>query len=170
MKRILLLLSCVILVAVPVSAQEGRPRGQRGQQRAQMQRMVMERFMTNFVQSAGLDESEREQLGDAMQGFFEARREHGMAERQVWMALEEQLRPGVGADADSLNALLGSLFAMQTEAGSVMKNHDAVLSEFLSPVQRSLFLISWQRFQRQTDAIRNRRGDGPPRGGGENPF
>jgi hypothetical protein len=75
-------------------------------------------------------------------------------ERDLWVALEGQMRPGVAADADSVDALIDGILAVQERRTAQARAEQEEYADFLSPVQRAQLTLSWRRFQMQIDRVR----------------
>ena len=147
----------LVLVAAPLAAQQ---RG--GQGREALRQAVVERFAQNFVQQANLTEDQRGQFRQTLQQHFRQRQQLAMRRMQIIRALEDQMRPGVAADRDSVTGLLASLMDVETESAAAMRTEQEAYAAFLSPVQRGLFVIHYERLQRQIQNVQRR--PGAPRG------
>ena len=147
----------LVLVVVPLSAQE---RG--GPGREALRRAVVERFVQNYTQQAGLTEEQRDQFGQALQRHFRQRQELAMRRRQILRGIEEQMRPGVAADADSVAALVEGLLTLDEESAAAARSEQEAYAAFLSPVQRGLLVVHNERLQRQIQNVQRRQGQ-PPR-------
>ncbi len=88
---------------------------------------------------------------------FEERREIQRAEREAWRALEGQMRPGVAADPDSLEALIGAIVDARARSIERLRAELDEFATFLNPVQRAQLLISMERLQRNAKEIIRRR-------------
>lgn len=128
--------------------------------RDSLQGRVMERFMQNYLQMARLSDEQARTLQEVVRESFQARAELRRTERDLWMALEGQLRPGVAADPDSLTALLDRLMNLQQRHVELARSEQARFAEFLTPVQRALLTMQFRRLQHQIERIRMERG--PP--------
>ena len=122
--------------------------------RQQLQQQVVQRFMANFKAQAGLSDAQFERVQGVIQRSFEERSELMRQERDLWVALEGQMRPGVAANADSVDALIDGILAVQDERNSQARAEQEEYAEFLSPVQRAQLTLSWRRFQMQVDRVR----------------
>lgn len=153
----------LILVSLPFSllAQEGRPPQRPG--REMLQQRVMERFVETYRQQAALTDEQLARFTESLRQTMERRREQMQHEREIWRALERQLRPGVAASADSLERLMSAIFASRAEQANRMKADYESYAEYLTPVQRALLLTSWERFQRRIRDVRDRPRPGRPR-------
>ena len=148
------------LVVAPVLA------AQQGQMRRQMlQEEVMQRFMTNYRAQAGLSDEQFEQLRQVVIESTQRRRDLELRERELWRAIEGQMRPGIAADTDSLNGLMESLIAVQQDRVDLARSERERYAGFLTPVQQAQLLIATRRLQNNIEqVIRGRQG--PPGGMG----
>ena len=133
---------------------------QQRQQRQQLQQRVMERQMLNFRAQAGLSDEQFSRFREVSARSTSARRQSQMRERELWGALEGQLRPGIAAAADSVSRLLDELLQVQTERVEQARADQAAYAEFLTPVQRAQLTILNRRLQQNIEAIIRRRGPG----------
>jgi hypothetical protein len=134
--------------------------------RENLQQQVMERFLGGFVEAAGLSDDQQRQFGEVVGGFMDRSRDHQRMTRELWQALEGQMRPGVAADVDSVVALTGALIDARSQEGAHLRQLQVEMGEFLTPVQFSQFLLRLERFQRQVESVRGRRGMGRGDDGG----
>ena len=149
--------TALILVAAPLSAQQ---RG--GPGREALRQAVMERFVQNYTQQAGLTEEQRGQFGEALRRHFRQRQELAMRRMQILRGIEEQMRPGVAADPDSVAALVEGLLTLEEESAATARSEQEAYAAFLSPVQRGLLVVHNERLQRQIQNVQRRQGQ-PPR-------
>ena len=84
-----------VLVAVSLLAQ-----GRGGPGREALRRAVVERFVQNYTQQASLTEEQRDQFGQALKRHVRQRQELATRRRLILRGIEEQMRPGVAADAE----------------------------------------------------------------------
>lgn len=158
----------VLLGAVersPLAAQE--PPAAR---RQQLQEQVMQRFMENVRQRAELTDEQGARFEQVTRRMFEQRGELQRRERELWRAIEGQMRPSVAADADSVARLLDALSELQLARAQQARREQQVYAEFLSPVQRAQVTMAVTRLQHLIeDRMRMRRGprgrEGPRPGG-----
>ncbi len=155
----------LIFVTGPLAAQEQGPPA-----REALRRQVLERFMQNFIQQAGLDDEQRVEFQQTTQRQFGERVQQQRRRRQLVRALDEQMRPGVAANPDSVTALIESLVVVGEDMAATVRTHQEEYAAFLTPVQRGLFVIHYERFQRQIEAVQRRqmprRGNRPGGDGG----
>ena len=160
MRRLWMVGCLLVATAGPVAAQD-RPN------REMLLRQVVERFMENYRAQAGLTDEQNERFRAALRRSFEERRETQRTERDAWRALEGQMRPGVAADPDSLEALIGAIVDARARSIERLRAELDEFATFLNSVQRAQLLISMERLQRNAEEIiRRRLEQGARRGGG----
>jgi len=159
MRRLAYLIALGAFLAPTVSAQNP----QMMQRREQLQGQIMQRFMQNFRTQAALSDEQFQQFQELTVQFFQQRTQLQMRERQMWMALAGQMRPGIAANADSVNALIDGLIGVQEEQAEIARDEQAQFARFLTPVQRGQLMVAWRRLQMQIEGVRGRM-MGPPEG------
>ena len=155
--RYLVSLALVAVLAAPLSAQEPQMR------RQMLREQVMERFMVNLRTQAGLNDEQLERVKATFREGAEYRAELNLRERDVLRALEGQMRPGIAADVDSVEALLESVLHLREQRAARDRQEQEALAVFLTPVQRAQVMMAWHRFQMQVERVRA--GRGPMQGG-----
>lgn len=155
MRTLTVVLAAVALLAAPLAAQDP------GARRQELQQQVMMRFMENLRRQAGLTDQQVERFQEVTRRSFEARNQLQQRERQLWVALEGQMRPGVAANADSVAKLLDGLTQIHVERADQARQDQAAFAEFLTPVQRAQVTMGFRRLQNLIDQqLRERMG--PP--------
>jgi Spy/CpxP family protein refolding chaperone len=155
----------VILAAPLASLAAQQPRGAGGPNREALRQMVIERFLQTFHDQAGLTPDQDQKFRDVFRRAMQQRQHAQQEEQTLWRALEGQMRPGVAANADSVNKLLDGIIAQRTAQVDLLRSENQQLAQFLSPVQRAQFAIMWQHFQQQVQEIMRRRMQMQMRGG-----
>lgn len=159
MLRALTLCAVVTLGAAPLAAQQPR--------REALERQIVERFVENYRAQAGLTPEQDARFRTVAMRSFNQRRERVRRERQLWVALEGQMRPGVAANPDSVSRLLDGISASRMAGVEQMRADDREYAAFLSPVQRAQLYLQVERLQRNIEDMLRRRmqqgmGGGPP--------
>ncbi len=154
----------LVFVVGPLTAQE-----QVGPGREVLRQQVLERFTQNFIREAGLTEDQRAEFRQTLQRHFRERGRFAQRRRGLLRAIEEQMRPGVAADEDSVTRVLESIVALGEEMATAVRAEQEEYAGFLAPVQRALLLIHYERFRRQIEGVQRRgmqrRGNRPGGGG-----
>lgn len=159
MLRSLTLCALFSLGAAALTAQQPR--------REALERQVVERFIANYRAQAGLTAEQDARFRTVAMRSFNQRRERAQRERQLWQALEGQMRPGVAANADSVSKVLDALSASRLAGVEQMRADDREYATFLSPVQRAQLYLQVERLQRNIEDMLRRRmqqgiGGAPP--------
>lgn len=140
------------LIVTAVSAQQPARR------QRQLQQQVVQRLMQNFRAQAGLTDQEYERFREVITSSFTRRTEIQLRERSLWAALDDQMRPGVAADADSLIRVMDSLIDVQSELVELQRQDQEQYAGFLTPVQRAQLMLTTRRLQNNIQGIMQRRG------------
>jgi len=160
MRTLLLGIATTMLAAAPLLAQNP-PR------RQQLQQQVVQRFLANYRSQAGLNDEQFLRLQDVLRASFEQRTQSLQRERDLWLALEGQMRPGVAADSDSLSGLMNAIIEIQQERVDQARAELEEYAAFLNPVQCAQLTLAWRRLQLQIEGVRGmglqrRQGPGVP--------
>lgn len=161
MHRIWLIPTLLGVLAAPALAQ--RPGQGPGMQQQQLRMQIMQRFTMNYRESAGLTDEQFEQFREVAQRTFEQRAQSQQRERELWVALEGQMRPGIGADPDSLTFLMNALVDIQAERVEQTRAAQAEYAAFLNPVQQAQLMLALRRFMFQIEGVRRRMMQGQDR-------
>jgi len=156
MRALSLTLALLVTGTSVVSAQQGQMR-----QRQMLQQQVMQRYMQNYKQQAGLNDKQFQDFTQLTERTNTERTALQQRERDLWRALEAQMKPGVAADADSLVNLIDAILGVQAELVKTEQQNQTELAEFLTPVQRAQLMLSQRRLQNNIqNVMRNREGGG----------
>lgn len=153
----------MILVAVPLAAQQPR--------RQALEQRIVEQFYENYRRQAALSPEQFNRFRGVATRALQQRRDRTQRERRLWMALEEQMRPGMAANSDSVTKLMDGIVALRLANVDQLKADDKEYATFLSPVQRAQLFLAFERFQRNIEDLIRRRLQGgiQPGGGGDVP-
>ena len=154
-----------IVVLGVIAAPVGSVRGQvEPPMREALMRQVVERFVANTINQAALTPEQAQRFRSDVERSFTARREREQRERSLWRALEGQMRPGVAADADSVERLLDGLVALRGEEHATFAADMEAYSTYLTAIQRAQVAMAFERLRRSIeDVIRRRMQQGQPR-------
>jgi hypothetical protein len=120
---------------------------------------VIDRYRTRAHQLLGLSPDQAVKFDSAQSRAWALRRQYVMDRQRINMALQDQMRPGVAANADSVSKLLDARRQVTQSLFKVDDQEDRELAGFLSPVQRAQYQEFRQRFrERIAEAMRNRPG------------
>lgn len=156
MRRIVWTLGIALTILPPLSAQDstGLP-DSTGRER--LQREIERRFGQVVQQQLGLTDAQAAQLRETEQRFRPRRQ--AVLRRQVLLrlALQGQMRPGEGADPDSVRRLMDGLQANRAEQLRLDEDQDREMSKYLSPVQRARYQMLRERLIRRLQEVRRER-------------
>ena len=123
-----------------------------------LRQKVLERYRTRAHELLQLTPDQAAKFDSAQSHAWEQRRQLMVERRQINMALQDQMRPGVAANGDSVSRLLDARRRVTTSLFQVDDQEDKEMSGFLNPVQRAQYQEFRQRFrERIAEAVRNNR-------------
>lgn len=167
MKRIVGWVIAGCLVGSTAAAQQGLP--VRDSARIEALRHAVElRFTERVRAELALSDRQMEQLREHQGSYMRQRRELLMRQRTLRFALQQQMRPGVAADADSVRRLNEGLRDNRGRIFALEQEEDGKLSEFLTPVQVARYRQLRERLVERVNELRRRGGPGPA-GAGQRP-
>lgn len=146
----------MVLGSIPLSAQEG-PRA------AALRRELELRFARQVQEQLQLSEEQTTKVRDIMSGYAERRRELELQERQLRMALNSQLRPGIAANPDSVNRLVDAIATGRVSYAQLVQEEMRELSTVLDPVQRGQLFLMRDRLLQRVQEMRQQNRMRPPR-------
>lgn len=168
MKRVTVWLVAACLSASLAVAQGGPPVRDSARVEA-LRQAVEQRFAERVRTELALSDRQMEQLREHQGTFMRQRRALMMRQRDLRVALQQQMRPGVAADADSVGRLNAALRENRGQIFALEQAEDAKLSEFLTPVQVAQYRQLRERLAQRVNELRRRAGPGgagqvqPPR-------
>lgn len=174
MKRLWMLGLAVMLVP-GLAAQERDSTRQRAEAE-RLRAQIEQRFAERVRDQLNLSPDQLSKLQATHQRFGTQRRELIRQQMLRRRALEDQMQPGVAANADSVRKLMDATQAGRAEMLKIEQEEDRELAGYLTPVQRARYLHMRERLMQRVNELRQerrgRRGDGirpgqrpRPRGG-----
>jgi Spy/CpxP family protein refolding chaperone len=157
MKRLWLVLS--LAVAPGVRAQQPAPlptppdTAEAGRLRAQIE----ERFAQHVQQELRLTADQAAKLRASQERFGTRRRALLRQQVERRMALQDQMQPGVAANADSVKKLMDGMQAGRAEMLKIDQDEDREMAGYLTPVQRARYQEMRERFHRRVNEMRAER-------------
>jgi hypothetical protein len=115
-------------------------------------------FATRLQQELGLDAATSERVRTVLTEWGGSRQALEVEERQLRVALQRQLRPGIAADADSVSKLIDRLMANRVAYAESFQGEMRALSPLLTPAQRGQFLLLRDQVLQRVRAIQAERG------------
>lgn len=166
MKRFWLLVLAVVTAPPPaLGVQQPSDTGEAGQLRAQIEK----RFGERVQQELKLTPDQAAQLRASQERFGALRRDVIRQQFERRRALDDQMRPGVAANADSVRRLMDGMRAGREQMLKIERDEDREMGGYLNPVQRARYQQLRERFMQRVNEMRAERrerremGAPPPR-------
>jgi Spy/CpxP family protein refolding chaperone len=105
-----------------------------------------------------LSDDQAVKLGATEGRYRERRQALTRHQRDLRMALDDQMRPGVPAIADSVRKLMDALQAGRAELLKLEQDEDREMASYLTPVQRAQYQTLRLRFVQRVQDLRRGRG------------
>lgn len=145
-----------VVSALAVSCWALAAAGQQPPAAQRLREQVVQRFLEAYQAQASLTAEQREKFLEVFRRSVQRREELQRRQRELWQALEGQMRPGIAADPDSVSKLMDAIFAANAALLEQARSEQREYAAFLTPVQRAQLFILWERFQRQIEQVRRR--------------
>lgn len=146
----------LLLSAAPVTAQRAGPPDSARAERLRGE--IERRFGERVRQELGLTDAQATKLRATQERFGERRRPLMQQQRMLRQALRGQMRPGQGADADSVRKLMDRAQAGRAAMFQLEQEESRELAGYLTPVQQAQFQMMRERLHRRVQEMRR---DGP---------
>ncbi len=145
-------------------AEQGMPPGggAGGPRAEQLRMMIEERFAQRVKTELNLNDEQMQKLRAAFRADRDRRLQLRDQELGLRRAIDEQMRPGVAANQDSLSRLQDALVQNHLARAQLEQQHERDLSQFLTPVQRARLTQMRQTLQQRIQTIREGRWRAPP--------
>jgi Spy/CpxP family protein refolding chaperone len=150
--RRLLILALVLgpSLAAQQPADTGKPSGPLLQE-------FRRRWHQHVQEELGLSPDQAAKLEATEDRFAAQRRPIAQNQRQIQMALHDQLRPGMAADADSVTHLMAARDQNRAALLQLEQAEDQEMAAYLTPVQRARYQMMRQALQERISEMRRRR-------------
>src|SRR5260370_7246687 len=147
MKR-LWLLTLGVVAAPAFGAQQPGDTGEAGRLRAQIE----QRFSDRVQDELKLTADQATKLRASQERFGALRRDLIRQQFERRRALDDQMQPGVAANADSVRKLMDGMRAGREQVVKIGRDEDRAMGGYLSPAQRAPYQQMRNRFiLRRTD-------------------
>jgi hypothetical protein len=157
----------LLIAAVPALGAQDRPRMLDSTRAAELRAQVERRFAEHVRRELDLSDDQATKLRATHERYAERRRTLMQRQQEVRRALDDQMRPGVAANGDSVRKLMDALQAGRGDGLKLEQEEDREMAGYLSPVQRARFQTMRERFLQRVQQLRRERGrgglDGPRR-------
>jgi hypothetical protein len=152
-------------VAAPAIGAQEPPAGRDSVRAETLRQEIERRFAERVRADLALSDPQMEQLRQHQGNFGTRRRALLRHQRELRLALQQQMRPGVAADADSVRHLNEALRENRGRIFALEQEEDEQLSRFLSPVQVAQYRQLRERLLERVNELRRRAGAGRPGAG-----
>jgi Spy/CpxP family protein refolding chaperone len=153
MKRLLLVLS-IALVPSLAAQEPARPDTTEPER---LRAQIEERFAQHVQQQLRLTPDQATKLRASQERFGPRRRALGRQQMERRMALQDQMQPGVAANADSVRKLMDGVQAGRAEMLKIDQDEDREMAGYLTPVQRARYQEMRARLHQRVTEMRERR-------------
>lgn len=160
----------------PPAAPMGQGQMNRQQMRQQMQNpdraamiraQIEERFGHAVKTRLGLNDQQMERLRTVSRANEERQRDFSQREGDMFRAVMDQMKPGVGANQDSIGRMLDGIATLRVQRAQSEQQELRELGQFLNPLQRAQLLVMRQQMMSRIEAIRRGGEGGAGTGGGQ---
>ena len=153
----------LMLAAVtPLAAQEPTE-PQDTAEAAQLRQQIEQRFHEIVRQRLALTDDQDAKLRSTQEKYRSQRQPLFQRQFAVNQALDDQMRPGIAANPDSVRRMMDERQQIRGRLLQVDQDEDREMSGYLSPVQRAQFQMLRGRFiQRISELRQQRQGGGRP--------
>lgn len=168
MKR-LWMLSLAVLLAPGLAAQQRETPRQQGDtvEAERLRAQIEQRFSQRVQEELKLTPEQATKLRASQERFGTRRRSLMRQQMERRRALEDQMQPGVAANADSVRKLMDGMRAGRAEMLKIEQDEDQEMSGYLTPVQRARYQQMREHLIRRVNEMRQeRRGRMGPGGPG----
>lgn len=165
----LAVVTTAVVAGTELAAQQTPDSPQPGEgNRAALQARMRERIGGLVKERLGLNDQQMAQLQQVNTRFEESRRLLVEQERDLRMAMRDELLAGEGANQTRVGEHLERLLRVQRQRLDLIESEQRELAKFMTPVQRAKYLALQDQMRRRVQELRQR-GEGGPRGGRANP-
>jgi len=149
MKR-LWLLTLAVVAAPAFGAQQPGDTGEAGRLRAQIE----QRFSDRVQDELKLTADQATKLRASQERFGALRRDLIRQQFERRRALDDQMQPGVAANADSVRKLMDGMRAGREQMVKIERDEDREMGVYLNPVQRARYQQMRERFMQRVNEMR----------------
>jgi len=126
-------------------------------ERERLQQQIEDRFARVVQQQLRLSDDQVTRLRDTEERFRTRRREIMRRQLALRFALNGQMCPGCGADADSVRKLMDGIETNRGELFRLQQEQDREMAGYLDPVQRAQYQMLRERLIRRLTEVRRER-------------
>jgi len=128
---------------------------------------IEERFSARVQHDLKLTQDQTTKLRASQERFSARRRQVMQQQMQRHRALDDQMQPGVAANADSVSKLMDGMRSGRAEMLKIEQDEDREMSGYLTAVQRARYQQMRARLMQRAAEMRMERREGRGMGRGE---
>jgi len=128
---------------------------------------IEERFSARVQHDLKLTQDQTTKLRASQERFSARRRQVMQQQMQRHRALDDQMQPGVAANADSVSKLMDGIRSGRAEMLKIEQDEDREMSGYLTAVQRARYQQMRARLMQRAAEMRMERREGRGMGRGE---
>jgi len=150
----------MLAAAVPLSAQDPTGGGAEPQdtvESAQLRQQIEQRFREIVRQRLALTDDQDAKLRATQEKYRTQRQPLFQRQFAVNQALDDQMRPGIAANPDSVRRMMDERQQIRGRLFQVDQDEDREMSGYLTPVQRAQFQMLRGRFIQRISELRQQR-------------
>lgn len=154
-----------LLLAPALAAQQDSAGVPDSAERERLQQEIERRFGAVVQQRLGLTNDQADRLRDTEERFRTRRRAIVRQQLLLRFGLQDQMRPGQAANADSVRRLMDAIQANRSDLLRLDQEQDREMAGYLTPVQRAQYQMLRERLQQRLQEVRRERarpGEGRP--------
>ena len=152
------MLGLAVVLAPSLGAQQHMMRD--SAKAAQLRARIDSVFTSRVQQELKLTADQTTKLRATQERFGARRRALMQQQLERRRALNEQMQPGVAANADSVNKLMEGIRSARAELLKIEQDEDREMAGYLTPVQRARFMQMRERLMERVGEMRRGRGQG----------
>jgi hypothetical protein len=149
-------LGALLTIGVAGPAQAQQPLDQ-PERRAQLEERFRRQLAQMLKNRLNLSDEQLRRLGEVNQRHEEQRRLLVQQERDVRMALREEMLAGERANQQRVSELLDRMIRIQRQRIDIVEREQRELSEFLTPMQRAQYAAVQEQLRRRIEEMRRQR-------------
>ena len=139
-----------VAIAPMLAAQQPADTAEAGRLRAQIE----QRFSQRVQDSLKLTPDQATKLRDTQEKFGAQRRSIMQQQMERRRALDDQMRPGIAANSDSVRKLMDGMRDGRAQMVKIEQDEDREMSGYLNPVQRAQYQQMRERLMQRVNEMR----------------
>jgi Spy/CpxP family protein refolding chaperone len=146
-----------LLLAPALAAQQDSAAVPDSAERERLQQEIERRFGAVVQQRLGLTNSQADRLRATEERYRTRRRAIVRQQLLLRFGLQDQMRPGQAANADSVRRLMDAIQANRSDLLRLDQEQDREMAGYLTPVQRAQYQMLRERLLQRLQEVRRER-------------